>query len=216
MYVNFGYLAFVVDVEMEREKKKMNLIAQAIGGWRTAWKGMSLTIKHFFAADRRTAEPIKSPNYFKEQEGRATIEYPKQQLPIPEVGRYQLDVEIDDCIVCDLCAKICPVDCIDIESIKATEAIGQTSDGSTKRLYAAKFDIDMAKCMYCGLCTIVCPTECITMTNQYDRTVFDLTQLTYSFSEMTPEEAAEKRMLLEKQQAEKQAAKAAAAQKKNE
>jgi NADH-quinone oxidoreductase subunit I len=46
---------------------------------------------------------------------------PKQELPVPEVGRYQLDVEMDDCIVCDLCAKICPVNCIDIESIKATE-----------------------------------------------------------------------------------------------
>ena len=216
MYVDFGYLAFVVDVEMEREEKNLNIIGQAVNGFRTAWKGMGLTIRHFFASDRRKAEPIKSANYFQEQEGRATIEYPKQKLDIPEVGRYQLDVEIDDCIVCDLCAKICPVDCIDIESIKATEAIGQTSDGSTKRLYAAKFDIDMAKCMYCGLCTIVCPTECITMTNQYDRSVFALSNLTYSFSDMTPEEAAEKKMLLEKQQAEKQAAKIAAAQKKNE
>ena len=206
----------MVDVEMEREEKNLNIIGQAVNGLRTAWKGMSLTIRHFFASDRRTTVPIKSKNYFKEQEGRATIEYPKQKLAIPEVGRYQLDVEIDDCIVCDLCAKICPVDCIDIESIKATEVIGQTSDGSTKRLYAAKFDIDMAKCMYCGLCTIVCPTECITMTNQYDRSVFALSNLTYNFSDMPPEEAAEKKMLLEKQQAEKQAAKAAATQKKNE
>lgn len=133
---------------------------------------------------------------------------------MPEVGRYQLDVEIDDCIVCDLCAKVCPVDCIDIEAIKATEAIGQTSDGTTKRLYAAKFDIDMAKCMYCGLCTIVCPTECIIMTNQYDRTVFELKDLTYEFSDMTAEEAAEKRALLEKQLAERQAAKEAAMKQK--
>jgi NADH-quinone oxidoreductase subunit I len=133
---------------------------------------------------------------------------------VPEVGRYQLEVEIDDCIVCDLCAKICPVACIDIESIKATETFGQTSDGSPKRIYAAKFDIDMAKCMYCGLCTIVCPTECIIMTNQYDRTVFELKDLTYEFSDMTPEEAAEKRVLLDKQIAERQAAKLAAMNKK--
>ncbi len=92
--------------------------------------------------------------------------------------------------------KICLVSCIDIESIKATEVIGLTSDGSKKMLYAAKFDIDMAKCLYCGLCTIVCPTECIVMTNQYDKTVFELSDLTYKFSNMTPEEAAEKRALL--------------------
>jgi NADH-quinone oxidoreductase subunit I len=112
--------------------------------------------------------------------------------------------------------NITPVsnDCIDIEAIKATEAIGQTSDGTTKRLYAAQFDIDMAKCMYCGLCTIVCPTECIVMTNQYDKSVFELKDLNYEFSDMTPEDAAEKRELLEKQLAERQAAKLAATPKK--
>jgi len=81
-------------------------------------------------------------------------------------------------------------------------------------LYAAKFDIDMAKCMYCGLCTIVCPTECIVMTNQYDKTVFELSDLTYKFSDMTAEEAAEKQALLDKQLAEKQAAKLAAMKQK--
>ncbi len=172
-------------------------------------------MRHLFASKKeRAVTMVSDDNYFKKLEGTNTIQYPKQQLPIPEVGRYQLDVEIDDCIVCDLCAKVCPVDCIDIQAIKATEAIGQTSDGTTKRLYAAKFDIDMAKCMYCGLCTIVCPTECITMTNMYDRTVFKLNDLVYQFSDMTEEEANEKRMLLERQQAEKQAAKLAAMKKK--
>jgi NADH-quinone oxidoreductase subunit I len=68
--------------------------------------------------------------------------------------------------------------------------------------------------MYCGLCTIVCPTECIVMTNQYDRTVFELSDLTYKFSDMTPEETAEKQALLDKQLAEKQAAKLAAMKQK--
>ena len=181
----------------------------------SALKGLSLTIRHLFASHKkRELLPASDSNYFKQMEGTNTIQYPHQQLPIPEVGRYQLDVEMDDCIVCDLCAKVCPVDCIDIEAIKATEAIGQTSDGTTKRLYAAKFDIDMAKCMYCGLCTIVCPTECIVMTNQYDRSVIDIKDLTYQFSDMTPEMAVEKRREFDQQQAERQAAKLAAAQKK--
>lgn len=189
---------------------------KVINGFTTAWKGLSLTVRHLFAnnSDRKILT-VSDNNYFKQLEkGTNTIQYPKQELPVPEIGRYQLDVEMDDCIVCDLCAKVCPVNCIDIEAIKATEAIGQTSDGTTKRLYAAKFDIDMAKCMYCGLCTIVCPTECIVMTNQYDKTVFELSDLVYEFSDMSPEVAAEKRALFDKQQAEKQAAKMAAMQKK--
>ena len=188
-----------------------------ITGITTALKGLSITLGHLFASHRkRDILPASADNYFKQLEGTNTIQYPHQALPIPEVGRYQLDVEIDDCIVCDLCAKICPVDCIDIEAIKATEAIGQTSDGTTKRLYAAKFDIDMAKCMYCGLCTIVCPTECIVMTNQYDKSVFQLSDLNYEFSDMSPEMAAQKRREFDQQQAERQAAKLAAMQKKED
>ncbi len=188
---------------------------KVLNGFTTAFKGLSITLRHLFSSHKkRKVQPASSDNYFKQLEGTNTIQYPHQKLQVPEVGRYQLEVEIDDCIVCDLCAKVCPVDCIDIESIKATEAIGQTSDGTTKRLYAAKFDIDMAKCMYCGLCTIVCPTECIVMTNQYDRSVAQLSDLNYKFSDMTPEFADQKRREFDQQQAERQAAKLAAMQKK--
>jgi NADH-quinone oxidoreductase subunit I len=189
-----------------------------ISNIKTISVGMSLTLKHLFASKkRRVMDSVKSDNYFAQQDqGTNTIQYPMQKLPVPEVGRYQLFVEIDDCIVCDLCAKVCPVDCIDIDAIKSPDLIGLTSDGSPKRLYAAKFDIDMAKCMYCGLCTVVCPTECITMTNQYDVSVQELDLLTYEFSDMSAELVEEKRRIFEEAQAAKQAAKLAAMKKKEE
>lgn len=193
------------------------MIKTALKGFLTAWKGLALTISHLFAAsESKKVKGIKESDYFEQQNGIATVQYPHQKLPVPEVGRYQLEVVIDDCIVCDLCAKICPVDCIEIESIKATEAIGKTSDGSVKRLYAPKFDIDMAKCMYCGLCTTVCPTECITMTNQYDKSVTHISDLNYKFATMTDTEAEQKRKELEAQLAERQAAKLAAMKKMEE
>jgi Formate hydrogenlyase subunit 6/NADH:ubiquinone oxidoreductase 23 kD subunit (chain I) len=174
----------------------------------TAAKGLGLTLAHLFGARRsRKTRDVRQADYFEKQEGVTTVQFPREKMPIPEVARYQLDVEIDDCIVCDLCAKACPVDCITIESIKSPEVIGKTSDGSVKRLYAAKFDIDMAKCMYCGLCTVVCPTECITMTDQYDRSTVSLSDLTYSFSEMAPEDIEAKKQEWTRFQAEKEAAK---------
>jgi NADH-quinone oxidoreductase subunit I len=186
------------------------MYATVINSFKTIFKGMRLTISHVFAAtESRKVKAISDPDYFAQNKGLTTIQYPHVKLPVPDVGRYQLDVEMDDCIVCDLCAKICPVDCIDIESIKSTEAIGKTSDGTNKRLYAAKFDIDMAKCMYCGLCTVVCPTECIIMTDTYDRSMADLKGMIYKFSDMTAEEADEKRIALEKLNAERLAAKQA-------
>lgn len=184
------------------------VLKTTIQGFLTAVKGLVLTVGHLFAARKsRRALDIRDENYFKQQEGVTTVQYPKEKMPIPEVARYQLEVEIDDCIVCDLCAKACPVDCIDIQSIKSPDVIGKTSDGSVKRLYPAKFDIDMAKCMYCGLCTVVCPTECITMTNQYDRSTQKLTDLIYGFSDMSDHEVEERKREWTQFQAEKEAAK---------
>jgi NADH-quinone oxidoreductase subunit I len=94
--------------------------------------------------------------------------------------------------------------------IKATEDIGKTSDGTTKRLHATKFSIDMGKCMFCGLCTVVCPTECLVMTNEYDRSFTDPQELNYVFAEMSEAEAAQKRELAAAAEQAKKDAKAAA------
>ncbi|MBC7388920.1 MAG: 4Fe-4S binding protein [Opitutaceae bacterium] len=172
--------------------------------------GLFLTLKHLFQARKRTnAVGISNKKYFEQATGVVTLEYPTQSFPIPDNGRYRLHNEIDDCIVCDKCAKICPVDCIDITVIKSTEEIGLTSDGSSKRLYASTFDIDMAKCCYCGLCTTVCPTECLTMTSTFDFSEFDVRNMVYHFTDLTPEEAKEKQRLFDVKQAEKAAALAA-------
>ncbi|MHA8051000.1 4Fe-4S binding protein [Aquirufa sp. ROCK-SH2] len=173
-------------------------------------KGMGLTWKHLLDARRsRKIQNIQDPNYFTESTGIFTSQYPHIEVPAPVNGRYQLHNEMDDCIVCDKCVKVCPVDCIDIEPIKATELVGYTSDGSPIRLYAAKFDIDMAKCCFCGLCTTVCPTECLTMTSEYDFATFDITTHNFSFANLSAEEAEEKKRLYEQFVAEKEAMKAA-------
>ncbi|SKC15714.1 Formate hydrogenlyase subunit 6/NADH:ubiquinone oxidoreductase subunit (chain I) [Dyadobacter psychrophilus] len=152
---------------------------------------------------------IRSDDFFGGQEGMVTIQYPQETIPIPDNGRYRLHNEMDDCIVCDKCVKVCPVDCIEIEPIRAIEEVGKASDGSSIRLYAAKFDIDMAKCCYCGLCTTVCPTECLTMTKTFDYSELDVRDMVYNYANLTPEEADEKRRLLEQFQKEKEALKAA-------
>lgn len=162
------------------------------------WGGVKLTLRHLIMASRSNIhKSIADPAYFNAREGIATIQYPHEILPVPDTGRYRLHNEIDDCIVCDKCAKICPVDCITMEPIKATEEFGKTSDGTPKRIYAASFDIDMGKCCFCGLCTTVCPTECLTMTKVYDFSTFDIREHNYAFAEMTDEEIREKRSLLE-------------------
>jgi formate hydrogenlyase subunit 6/NADH:ubiquinone oxidoreductase subunit I len=172
---------------------------------RSTRKGMALTWKHAWdARKQRSQHNIQDPSYFSQSTGITTLQYPHIDIPTPDNGRYQLHNEMDDCIVCDKCVKVCPVDCIEIEPIKATGLVGHASDGSPIRLYAAKFDIDMSKCCFCGLCTTVCPTECLTMTSEYDFSVYEVKEHNFSFANLTAEEAAEKKKLYEQFVAEKE------------
>src|SRR6478609_2458868 len=163
--------------------------------------GLKLTLNHIWSSRKsRKQVAITDPTYFANQTGIATVQFPHETIPVPDNGRYKLHNEIDDCIVCDKCVKICPVNCITIEPIKSPEEIGRTSDGTTKRIYAAKFDIDMGKCCFCGLCTTVCPTECLTMTKTYDFSVFDMQQHNFPFGNMTGEEIEQKKKALDEHQ----------------
>ncbi|GAB4246629.1 MAG: 4Fe-4S binding protein [Ekhidna sp.] len=186
----------------------MSYLSNILSAISTTLKGMRLSIGYFFdARKKRKKEWVAEENYFHQAEGTFTVQYPKEQIPIPDNGRYQLHNEIDDCIVCDKCAKICPVDCIDIEPVRSPEMFGKTSDGTPLRIHAAKFDIDMAKCCFCGLCTVVCPTECLTMTDEFDFSTTDILDHNFSFSKMTEKEIQEKKEEFEKHQAEKVKAK---------
>ena len=159
--------------------------------------GMKITFRHLFVPA-------------------VTLQYPDVKLKLPERARNRLYVNIDDCIGCDQCSMVCPVDCITIETIKSTpdQDLGATSTGHKKRLHIPVFDIDIAKCCYCGLCVYPCPTECIVMTDVYEFSEFDRNKLIYNFSIMTPQEielAKEKLKKAEEEAAAKKAAAAAAA-----
>lgn len=176
--------------------------------------GLRLTLKHFFISigvKRKPQVGVMDASYFMHKDGIVTNLYPHESIPVPDNGRYRLHNEVDDCIVCDLCAKVCPVNCIDIEPIKSPVEIGKTSDGSAKRIYAATFDIDMAKCCFCGLCTTVCPTECLTMTKTYDFSEYNVSNMVYHFAELSPAEGVLKREEMEILTVVEKAKKAAAA-----
>lgn len=150
-------------------------------------KGLRLSGSHLVTGYQREApKGIADPDYFKKEKGPITIQYPMHKVPVPDIGRYRLYMETDDCIGCDKCARICPVDCITIETFRADGDLGRTTDGTMKRLHLPVFDIDMGKCMYCGLCTTVCPTECLTMSPIYDYSEFDRDNFVYHFGAYSP------------------------------
>ncbi len=135
---------------------------------------MGVTIRHFFGPS-------------------VTLQYPKERMELPKGARAKLYVNIDDCIGCNLCARACPVNCIDIETVKATDDVdlGKTSTGNPKRFWLTRFNIDMAKCMYCDMCVHPCPTNCIYMVPEYEYSDVDRSNLVFHFSNLTPDMVAE-------------------------
>jgi len=122
-----------------------------------------------------------------------TIQYPHVKRTLPERTRMQLFVEMDDCIGCMQCQRACPVDCIDITTIRAgkEEDLGETSNGQKKKLHVTQFKIDLAKCCYCSDCVFPCPTGAIHMTPDYEFITYDRSSLLVNFSSFTAEEKAE-------------------------
>jgi NADH-quinone oxidoreductase subunit I len=147
-------------------RKYFKDITRAIG---TATQGMRIVIGHI--ARRKV-----------------TRQYPehKNEYVLPERARNRLYVNMDDCIGCDKCARACPVNCIEIDTVKTVpgEDLGVTTNGKKKALWVTKFDIDMAKCCYCSLCIWPCPTECIVMTEVFEFSSPKREDLIYHFATM--------------------------------
>jgi NADH-quinone oxidoreductase subunit I len=116
-------------------------------GVTTTAKGMRLTWRHV----------LTKPT---------TIEYPDpgEETYFSPYERGLHEFEPDVCIVCHLCARACPVQCITIEEDKAAR--------SKAGKVLTKFEIDYSKCLFCELCVEPCPVDCIHMGPQYDLAAF--------------------------------------------
>jgi NADH-quinone oxidoreductase subunit I len=76
---------------------------------------------------------------------------------------------VERCVACNLCAAVCPVDCIDV--VKA-----ETPDG---RWYPEKFRINFARCIFCGFCEEACPTSAIQLTPDFELADYERSSLIY-------------------------------------
>ena len=117
-----------------------------------------------------------------------TIQYPTQKMTMPERTRARLFNKIEDCIGCGQCARVCPTDCIDIQTEKRgkDEPAPVASDGTPIKLRTYVFDIDMTLCCYCSLCVFPCPTHCLYMTPEYEYSVYDKKDHLYHFAKDKP------------------------------
>ncbi|MCZ6689730.1 MAG: NADH-quinone oxidoreductase subunit I [Planctomycetota bacterium] len=114
---------------------------------RSIFIGLGVTIRYFF----RPHTVI-------------TLQYPREMDKLPERHRGIHFLETEKCIMCYICAKACPVDCIYIEG---------TRDGDIEGAYQGNkavmtmFVIDYSLCIMCNLCCEPCPKDCIHMGQEF-------------------------------------------------
>jgi len=66
------------------------------------------------------------------------------------------------CVACELCAKVCPTDCITVVPME-----DDTGRGIADRV-AKVWSVDLARCLFCGYCQDACPTTAVRLGRNYE------------------------------------------------
>lgn len=124
------------------------------------FKGMSITLKHFFKK-------------------KVTIQYPEQIREFSKIYRGKHVLKRDEegrerCTACGLCAVACPAEAITM--IAAERKPGEENLYREEK-YAEVYEISMLRCIFCGDCEEACPKEAIFLTDrlvasEYEREPF--------------------------------------------
>ncbi|QCI24259.1 NADH-quinone oxidoreductase subunit NuoI [Buchnera aphidicola (Muscaphis stroyani)] len=100
--------------------------------------------------------------------------YPEEKVHVSSRYRGRIiltkNVNGDErCVACNLCAAVCPVDCIAL----------QKSESKNGRWYPEFFRINFSRCIFCGLCEEACPTAAIQLTSDFELSEFKREDLIY-------------------------------------
>ncbi len=124
----------------------------------------------------------------------ATINYPAEPINFPEGSRGHITIEVDKCISCGMCVRVCPPGALAIDKIKGTWTIN-------------RFD-----CIACSYCVIKCPVKCLAIEPGYTEPDFKKASETFTKSpEVLAREAAKREEMAKKAAEAKAAALAKAA-----
>jgi formate hydrogenlyase subunit 6/NADH:ubiquinone oxidoreductase subunit I len=78
-----------------------------------------------------------------------TVRFPQESIPIAEGYRGEQQYDIDKCISCGLCARVCPN-----MAIRMVE----TPEEHRQKYPKTYPQIDLGKCCFCGLCQDISST----------------------------------------------------------
>jgi NADH-quinone oxidoreductase subunit I len=115
----------------------------------------------FLGGFKLTAQHLTRP--------RVTRQYPDEKKPKQprQHGRHVLnryEDGMEKCIGCELCAGVCPADCIYVRGLD-NPPDHPVSPGER---YGFVYEINYLRCIHCDLCVEACPTEAITESKLFE------------------------------------------------
>ena len=129
-------------------------------------------------------------------EPRLTTEYPREKRPKPPrlhgrhvLNRYEDGME--KCIGCELCAAVCPADCIYVRG-KDNPPDAPVSPGER---YGFVYEINYLRCIHCELCVEACPTEAITESKLFEFSFTSRSDAIYTRAELLVDDDGRPRQL---------------------
>ena len=118
-------------------------------------------------------------------EKRVTTSYPREKPAKPDrlhgrhvLNRYEDGME--KCIGCELCAGVCPANCIYVRGADNPE----DAPVSPGERYGFVFEINYLRCIHCDLCVEACPTEAITETKLFEFSFTNRSDAIYTKAEL--------------------------------
>ncbi len=85
-----------------------------------------------------------------------TVKFPYESLEVSPRYRGKHVLDIDKCISCATCQRVCPNQAIRMVPAEDREKY--------PKLYP---EVDLGKCCFCGLCQEFCPTKAIKLTTDF-------------------------------------------------
>jgi len=101
----------------------------------------------------------------------ATLMYPAKPRQWTERTRGRIEIDIDTCIFCGICARKCPTDALTVDRD------------------AKSWTISRMGCIQCSCCVDVCPKHCLV--NEPEYTTPELQKVIDTFSQQPTEEPPE-------------------------